>query len=136
MGDLNVHNRAWLRYSSSRTSPEGTLLEEVCRELSLRQLVREPTREENLLDLALTNSEEVTCRVLPRVADHKILEVSLNLPVPREELVQRKVWNFTKARWDDLVEELGKVDWDCLDVLSPDNGAQLLTDRVLQLLDK
>ena len=133
VGDLNVHNQAWLRFSTCN-SAEGTELENTCNSLGLRQLVKEPTREENLLDLVLTNSEQVRCSVQEKVADHKVVEVTLDLPVPREETVYRWVWDFKKAKWDELKEELGKTSWGFLDVLSPDDGARQLTDKLLELL--
>ena len=43
VGDFNVHNKSWLRFSYA-DSPEGTELESVCCALGLRQHVKEPTR--------------------------------------------------------------------------------------------
>ena len=42
IGDLNVHNSAWLRYSSG-TSKSGRMLHEIAEELGLVQCVREST---------------------------------------------------------------------------------------------
>ena len=125
VGDLNVHNQRWLRYSSGN-SAEGALLEQYCSELGLKQLVREPTREENLLDLVLTSSREVQCSVLGKVADHKLVQACLKLPVPREETVHRLVWNFAQASWENLGESLRNTSWDFLDTASPAAGAQQL----------
>ena len=58
VGDLNVHHIRWLRYSS-RNSAEGDTLREFCDRVGLRQVVREPTREEYLLDPALTDLDDV-----------------------------------------------------------------------------
>jgi hypothetical protein len=55
VGDLNVHQRKWLRHSV-RNSLEGALLQDTCNTLGLSQLVRDPTREDNLLDLVLSNN--------------------------------------------------------------------------------
>ncbi len=52
VGDLNVHNRRWLRYSSGETA-EGTALEEACSDFGLLEKVRAPIRGENLLDFVL-----------------------------------------------------------------------------------
>ena len=70
VGDLNVHHIRWLRFSS-RNSAEGELLRDICDSVGLRQLVREPTRGDNLLDLALTDVDEVRCKVVSKIADHK-----------------------------------------------------------------
>eukprot|EP00969_Alexandrium_andersonii_P040758 1786401-Alexandrium_andersonii.AAC.1 len=50
IGDLNVHNAQWLRFSS-HTAPEGRLLQEWCMERGFRERVRAPTRGPHLLDL-------------------------------------------------------------------------------------
>ena len=44
IGDMNVHFRRWLRFSSDVTSVEGRRLWEVCTEEGLTQLVHQPTR--------------------------------------------------------------------------------------------
>ena len=62
VGDLNVHNLAWLKHSA-RNSPEGRALQDLCEEVGLQQLVREPTRGEYLLDLVLSDFEGVKCKV-------------------------------------------------------------------------
>ena len=72
VGDLNVHHRKWLVHSA-RNTVEGKKLEETCNEHGLRQLVRELTREEYLLDLVLTDIEEVMCSVEHEVSDHKLV---------------------------------------------------------------
>ena len=45
IGDMNVHNPRWLRFSNKNT-PEGTLLYETVAEEGLEQIVKEPTRNE------------------------------------------------------------------------------------------
>ena len=51
-GDLNTHQRSWLRYSSSDT-PRGHALKETCQDFGLRQFIDQPTRGDYLLDLVL-----------------------------------------------------------------------------------
>ena len=75
-------------------------------------------------------------RVLGKVADHKLVQACLKLPVPREETVHRLVWNFAQASWENLGESLRNTSWDFLDTASPDEGAQQLTDTVLVLLKR
>ena len=105
VGDLNVHHIRWLRYSL-RNSAEGELLRDICDAVGLRQLVREPTRGDNLLDLALTDLDEVRCRVVGKIADHKGLQLTLPLTVPRIEIQSRLVWHFRGADWDGLNQAL------------------------------
>ena len=71
-----MHQSAWLLHSA-RNSPEGKVLQSGCEERGLRQLVREPTRKEHLLDLVLSDFESVKCTVEPEVADHKVVVATL-----------------------------------------------------------
>ena len=80
VGDMNVHHEKWLRFSSC-TSAEGRALRGVAAEHGLEQHVRSPTREGYLLDLCLCDLDEIECKVLPKIADHSIVEVVLSLPV-------------------------------------------------------
>ena len=54
MGDMNVHHARWLIHSNGISS-EGRLLKELCENHGLIQIVREPTRNQYLLDLYLTD---------------------------------------------------------------------------------
>ena len=67
LGDFNIHHRRWLRHSNANT-PQGEVLQAMCQEYSLQQLVSEPTRGEYLLDLVLS---DLPCnvKVMPMVAD-------------------------------------------------------------------
>ena len=120
VGDLNVHHKRWLKYSSeaSPTTPEGTALSSCCNRLGLEQRVDKPTREDKttggnyLLDLVLTDLHEgLTCEVQPKLADHALLLVKVFLDVPRQVPVERECWKYTKANWDALNKELAGTDW-------------------------
>ena len=70
IGDLNVHEESWLRHSSG-SSAEGRALRDVCLERGLKQYIKEPTREQHLLDLVLSDlGSLVKTRVTPGIADH------------------------------------------------------------------
>ena len=128
-----MHQRKWLVHSAKNT-PEGTALEETCQERGLRQLVREPTRGEYLLDLVLSDQEDVLCRVLHGVSDHKLVEATLRLQVPKTETVPREVWNFAKADWTRAKELLKDANWHCLEHLGADEGAAYFNERLLEVL--
>ena len=70
MGDMNVHSIRWLVHSA-RESAEGNLLREVSEEIGLQQKMTEPTRQQYLLDLVLTDAQDVTVSTTPYIADHK-----------------------------------------------------------------
>ena len=130
LGDLNLHHKGWLRYSS-RNSTEGALMRKICNQYGFRQLVHESTRESNLLDLVITDIEGVKVKVLPGIADHKAVLATLTQKVPQSKIIRRRVWTFWKADWDGLRERLRNTCWDQLSELTPDEGVKLITDGVL-----
>jgi hypothetical protein len=129
---MNVHNVSWLKYSSHESS-EGKLLQATCQELGLKQLVKEPTREGNLLDLALSDVPGATAIVSPSIADHNIVETSLKFKVPEHHEVKREVWQFAKADWDRLRDELAETPWSRMESMGADEAAEMLTSEVLRL---
>lgn len=130
VGDLNCHNIRWLRHSS-RNSPEGSALYNACLELGLVQRVRSPTRGGNLLDLVLSDVSSMSCRVLPAVADHNVVEATLKFSVPRRVVSQRTVWDFAKADWTNIVQSFALQDFSFLTSDSPSHGAERLTGIIL-----
>ena len=70
LGDVNVHEPTWLRYSAW-TTPEGRELHGFCSERGLQQYVREPTRGEYLLDLAISDlGPLMRVKVVAGIADY------------------------------------------------------------------
>ena len=72
VGDVNIHHQRWLHHSHSNTAV-GERLWNICRDAGLKQLVKEPTRKQYLLDFVLSNIPElVNVTVLPEISDHKL----------------------------------------------------------------
>ena len=134
VGDLNLHHIRWPRYSL-RNSAEGELLRGICDSNGLRQIVREPTRGDNLLDLALTDMDEVRCKVVGKIADHKGLQLVLPISVPRVDIRPRMVWQFKDADWHGLSNALVSQDWLWLSAVDANIGAEKLTAHILSLAE-
>ena len=98
--------------------------------------MRQPTRDGHLLDLVLTDSADVLCRVLPKLADHSVVETTLVLEFSDTTAVQREVWDFAKADWDKLDDLLENTDWGFLDHATTDDAAAQLTETLLDLLGR
>ena len=131
LGDLNVHHRKWLRYSTGNTL-EGEELMQTCMELGLRQMVREPTRGANLLDLVLTDLDGlVKTKVVGSLADHRSVLLELRLATPQRQSLVRKVWSFDKADWDGLRDAIHESSWSFISVGTVDEACQKLTDYIL-----
>ena len=95
IGDLNVHNTQWLKYSLGNT-PEGRELQDIAVKEGLRQIVKTPTRYENLLDLVITDlPSKATVGGTNR--DHGYILIEMAFAVPRTKLLTRTVWNYKNA---------------------------------------
>ena len=129
LGDLNVHNRQWLKHSS-HNSAEGRALQDACDDIGLRQIVTKPTREDHLLDLVLTNISGARTNVLPCIADHKLVVTELPFNVPEQAIISRTVWRYAKADWERLRSELEETDWNCMTAMDPDAASMYLANRI------
>ena len=58
VGDFNVSTINWSNTSPSLPSPVSMLLVDIVQDNFLSQLISEPTRDKNILDLVLTTSTE------------------------------------------------------------------------------
>ena len=74
--------------------------------------MQQPTRGKNLLDLFLTDATSgVTCKVLPKIADHNLVLTRVALQVTLSDPVARQLWDYKKADWQGLLQALGDTDW-------------------------
>ena len=111
-GDMNVHQGKWLHFSRRARTLEGDRLQEIASEYDLRQMVRNPTRNEYLLDLLLTDIPDYfSTNVKPPIADHSIVEATMSIPIPRSEKKTRYVWHYRQAQWGNLRARLNRVNW-------------------------
>ena len=121
VGDFNVHNQVWLRYSRGN-SAEGKALERVCDRFGLKQLIREPTRLDNLLDLLITDMPNVEHTLLREIVvnDHKGIWFDVDIAVPLSVACNRWVWRWDAANWDAMARYLELVNWNIMDGLCVD----------------
>ena len=102
----------------------------------LKQIVHQPTQNGYLLDLAFTDVGEAKAATLAYIADHRVVQVTLKFAVPKNEPVKREVWEYGKADWQRLEEELQEKDWSELRRAGPDEAAYLLTQCILDHADQ
>ena len=129
LGDLNVHNKRWLRHASANTT-EGAALKQACDEAGLTQKVRKPTRNEHLLDLVLTNITGTTTKVAPRIADHKLVTAELVFKVPEQVTLTRMVWQFANADWDLMREMLRTAPWENMKAMGASDAADFFNKTI------
>ena len=68
----------------------------------MKQLVQEPTREQYLLDLCLTDIAGTKAEVGSKIADHKFLNVRIPFPETCALQIIRKCFNLKRIRWPAL----------------------------------
>ena len=88
VGDLNIHHRRWLHHSNDNTRI-GAEMKALCDYHGMFQVVREPTRNEYLLDLACTDIAGSKATMLPKIADHNAVRVDLPIPEIKEVSISR-----------------------------------------------
>ena len=131
VGNLNIHNKKWL-YVSRNTSPEGFRMQQWCSERGFRERVQKPTRGPNLLDLVLTDMpDHVSTVVLPELADHRLVMVSLSLPPLSLPSSSRACWKYAQANWRGLKRFFRSLNWQFLRGLSSDGAVRALTRYIL-----
>ena len=84
-----------------------------------------------MLDLVLTDLDDVRCKVLPKIADHKVLQATLPLRAPKAIAFTREVWQFAKADWEGLNDALASEDWSWIPDCNANEAARCITDVIL-----
>ena len=110
IGDFNVHHEEWL--GSRTTDAAGRRMLELSNSLGLPQIVTEPTREDQILDLVLTDVA-ATAKTFARLgtSDHSPVLVKLDVPIFRDRPYKRKVWRYDKADYWGMRGYLSSTDW-------------------------
>ncbi|CAB4040147.1 Hypothetical predicted protein, partial [Paramuricea clavata] len=118
LGDFNLPDMNW-NTNSSTNNGTGQLYDnftKAIRDNFLWQLVDQPTRKEHILDLVLTNiphkisNLEIFDDTIS--TDHKLIEFYLDFNIPKRNKISKSVFNFKKAKWNELKIALTSASWD------------------------
>ena len=121
---------------SARESVEGRLLCDISDQLGLRQkLSNNPHAGSTFLNLVLTDVPDCTARPGAAVADHKSVLTQVKFKIPETASHQRTVWHFSEAGWERLVSNIEDANLDFLLTTFPSEGAQRLTEQLLQIAE-
>ena len=133
IGDLNVHHTRWLKHSTS-VSVEGTSLFRFCLAQGLKQQVTKPTRDENLLDLVISDLKAVKVSVLPKVSDHNMVAAEFDLGVPPAQIFSRTVFDYAKANWNHIRRDYRVHEWAPMDTMEVDDAERYMHDKILEII--
>ena len=126
-GDFNLPNIEWNRYSIyGGTSPDRTQADALFRlvdELLLRQIVENATRGDNILDLFLTNNDDLVSNIQIEdtiMSDHRILMIETTMDMKPDKLGgvkksgQFASLNFfnENTKWTDINNHISSINWD------------------------
>lgn len=105
-GDFNFPDINWSRLSSS--SSESSDFIELCLEFNLTQIVTEPTRGTNILDLILTTEPHSISPVvqLDGFSDHNLLQFSINIPRNFAGVERKVIRDYNRANYEQMNTEL------------------------------
>ena len=98
-------------------------------------MVKEPTRGEYLLDLALSDLVGVTASALPYISDHRCVLVECTFKVDVLPSRARSVWNFRSADWSAMSEHVASLDFSFINQESVDSATEKLTQMLLVVCD-
>ena len=112
-GDLNFPDYVW---ASMTLKPSGypNLHRQFCdflHDKGLEQLVLEPTRGENTLDLVMTNTPHLVPRIetIPGISDHEIVFFEYTNNLLSHTQTQRPVSVYKKADWQSMRQSFNEV---------------------------
>ena len=142
VGDFNLNGTTWPEGQSSCALENDFI--NLFNDLELNQLITQPTHKDGrTLDLLLCNPPTLVDRheVLERYqvcnSTHFAIKFSLSLYVKRKKCPKRTVYNFSKADWNGLNDELGKVNWAFhLQSLHPETAWKVFKAILFKLCDK
>lgn len=125
LGDFILPRLNWNLLSGPRDSLHIPFIDFVSK-YGLAQLINFPTRGESILDVLLTNIEQIVAGIncLPPIgcSDHAILEFSLILPkltVTHNDYVAGYKYMWHRADYDSLIAYLSSVDWNSVICCNP-----------------
>ena len=114
LGDFNFRNIDWSQ--GTGTNERERLFIDAINDNLLSQIVTEPTRGNNILDLAFVGDQSAVTKVEVgepfSTSDHKSVHINLECQLPRINMAPRKVYLYSKANYTELNKAVQEIDWD------------------------
>ena len=115
VGDFNILEFDWNTSCASVDSNTATLLSDIIHDNFLFQLVKDPTRNGNILDLVFVTSPDLVydLNIGPPFSDHNSISMLLRRKSLPGRKSQKLTFSFKKANWDHLRNLLYYTPWHC-----------------------
>ena len=122
VGDFNLSSLSWPFDSDNHISNSTErLFSDTFNELGLNQCINQPTHiKGKTLDILLTNHVQLLNNVCVQEhnsickSDHFPVTFNVKTKIKRKKPTKRKCYNFKRADWDSLNQDLGNVNWDAI----------------------
>ena len=117
LGDFNLPQIVWSTPSPTCPDSLSSTFCTIIADYFFHQLVLQPTREQNILDLVFITAPELVkdleiCQPVGG-SDHCSIEFNLKLKFQRPKRSCRLVYNYRAADWLGLREDFCNLQWDC-----------------------
>ena len=110
-GDFNLPHIDWenntVKTGSNPVNHHQELIE-IIEDSGMEQLQLKPSRENNILDLFLTNQPSLvkSCNTIPGISDHNMIIVDTDLKPRYNKPKRREINIFKKANWDQIKTDI------------------------------
>ena len=144
-GDFNAPNINWQTLSIPPESPylnTQQLLLDITQDYDLSQMVLNPTRLNNTLDLFLTNFPNLinNVQIVPGLSDHDVVVIQSKMRTPTLKQASRKIPLYNKANWEAIRNDLQSLEGVIRDLTSKDTNIdklwEIFRDSILHTIDK
>ncbi len=109
-GDFNFPTINWLNSENNNHSFHDAITH-----LGLYQLVNEPTRLKNILDVIITDSPGFTTEITinPPIKNcyHNTIIFNINYIDKPIKILPRRIYKYNEGHWDKIRENLSNIDW-------------------------
>ena len=108
-GDVYAPDLKWSNPDATSHSSNSERLLDIIDEHGFTQMVKDPTRKDNILDIVLTNNVEIiinNVRVTPGISDHDMVLFEVNLTCRKKRPVKRKIYIRKRADTSRIKKEL------------------------------
>ena len=124
-GDANLPDINWSLNTVSGNNYKKEIIVtflQAVENCGLDQVVDFQTRDDNLLDISLTNRPSLirTCKSLPGISYHEIVYVESHVSAKYQRPIKRKIWLWSKADLPSMKEDMNSFSDEFMDKFSID----------------